>query len=583
MKKAITLIFLLALAGMSLSSRVQLMLNGIIDLNQLENYANQEVPDYITKDNTPPNNPITDEGATLGRVLFYDKNLSVNNTISCASCHLQEFAFSDPAQLSIGRTGGVTGRHAMRLVNARFADERRFFWDERANSVEAQSTLPIQDHVEMGFSGMDGDPGLDSLFSKMEALDYYQELFTFVYGDTTINENRMQRALAQFIRSIQGFDSKYDEGRAQVGNNNMPFPNFTNQENMGKRLFMSPPGGQNGGAGCNGCHRAPEFDIAPNSRNNGIIGVAGDPDAIDLTNTRSPSLRDLFNPDGLLNGPMMHTGEFDNLLDVINHYNNITLAPQNTNLDNRLTGGPGGQGQNLNLTENEKGALIAFLQTLTSQAVYTDPRWADPFDEEGNLTIINACIISTSTLDISICAGEEFEGYSESGSYEDIFMSVAGCDSIRILDLTILEALEETIDVSICAGEAYEGYSETGSYQDFYVGANNCDSTRILNLTVLPSDDPACISTATEEAFAENLSIYPNPFQSNFQINCLCKGEYVYRLYDYAGKKVLEGQLDFAGNEANIQTDHLTNGMYVIQLVNLDGGLKHSQYILKNN
>ncbi len=156
-----------------------ILIAGTIDLNNLDHYANSNVPNYITKDNTPNNNPITDAGATLGRVLFYDKKLSANETVSCASCHKQEFAFSDTAALSVGLNSELTGRHAMRLVNARFANEVAFFWDERAATLEIQSTMPIQDHVEMGFSGTQGDLPIDSLFTRLEAENYYQELFTF--------------------------------------------------------------------------------------------------------------------------------------------------------------------------------------------------------------------------------------------------------------------------------------------------------------------------------------------------------------------------------------------------------------------
>ncbi|MCB0519151.1 MAG: cytochrome-c peroxidase [Saprospiraceae bacterium] len=352
---------------------------GRIDLSNLLNYANQPIPNYINKDNTG-NNEITDAGATLGRVLFYDKNLSVDNTISCASCHKQEFAFGD-GQLQSDGVAGVTGRHAMRLVNARFSTERRFFWDERANNLEAQTTQPIQNHVEMGFSGQNGDPGINDLIEKLEAIPYYQELFTFVYGDPQITEQRMQRAMAQFIRSIQSFDSKFDQGRAQVNNDNAPFPNYTAQENMGKNLFISPPNA--GGAGCQGCHRAPEFDIDPNSQNNNVVGNLENPSTIDVTITRSPSLRNLTNSSGQLNGPLMHDGSLANLEAVIEHYNEINIVPGNNNLDNRLRGGgpggPPGNGQRLNLTQQEKDALIAFLETLSGTEVYSDVRWGDPF------------------------------------------------------------------------------------------------------------------------------------------------------------------------------------------------------------
>lgn len=353
-----------------------------IDLNNLDNYANQPIPNYITKNNTPPGNPITNKGATLGRVLFYDKNLSRNNTISCASCHKQEFAFGDTARQSVGLNGGKTERHSMRLVNARFGDEVRFFWNERASTLENQTTQPIKDHVEMGFSGSNSDPNLDSLMRKLQKISYYKSLFSFVYGDSSITEFRMQQALAQFIRGIQSFDSRFDAGRSLVNNINANFPNFTAQENQGKTLFLAPP--PQGGAGCQGCHRGPEFDIDPATRNNGVIAPASGAN-VDLQNTRAPSLRDLFNPNGSLNGPLMHNGAFSDIVSVINHYNQIPVSPQNNNLDPRLQG-PGG---NLQLNQNQKDALIAFLKTLTGNSLYTASKWSNPFEPDGSLNLIN--------------------------------------------------------------------------------------------------------------------------------------------------------------------------------------------------
>ncbi len=353
-----------------------------IDPNNLANYANQSKPAYIAKDNTG-NNAITNTKATLGRVLFYDKSLSINNTIACASCHQQAFAFSDTEVQSSGVLGGLTGRHSMRLINSRFAVESKFFWDERALSLEQQTTQPIKDHGEMGFSGENGRADFSVLLNKLQGLGYYNELFRFVYGDITITEARLQECLAQFIRSIQSFDAKYDAGRAQVNNDNQPFPNFTAQENQGKALFLAPPvfdatGNRiSGGLGCNGCHNAPEFDIDPNTRNNGIIGIAN-AQGLDLLNTRAPSLRDLVKTDGTLNGPMMHTGVIKTLQAAIGHYGSINLAPGNTNLDPRLR--PNGFGQQLHLTATEVNAVIAFLQTLSGTNVYTDKKWADPFN-----------------------------------------------------------------------------------------------------------------------------------------------------------------------------------------------------------
>lgn len=352
-----------------------------INLSSLANYAGQAKPSYITKDNTGAN-AITNAKATLGRVLFYDKKLSIDSTVACASCHIQRFAFGDTAIASRGVSGGLTGRHSMRLVNARYAAETKFFWDERAATLEQQTTKPIQDHAEMGFSGQSGRPVLNDLLTRLGAIGYYQELFQFVYGDKNITEARLQECLAQFVRSIQSFDSKYDEGRAQVTADNQTFPNFTAQENMGKNLFLSPPvfdansNRTGGGLGCAGCHGAPEFDIAPNSGNNGIIGklnAAG----FDLTNTRAPSLRDIADINGNPNGPMMHTGVITTLQAAIGHYGTINAAANNTNLDPKLK--PNGIGQKLNLNAQEVNAVIAFLKTLSGKNIYTDAKWSDPF------------------------------------------------------------------------------------------------------------------------------------------------------------------------------------------------------------
>ncbi len=352
-----------------------------INPTAVENYAAQGKPAYVNKDNTAAN-PITDKAATLGRVLFYDKNLSINNTIACASCHKQEFAFGDTATSSLGVENGRTERHSMRLINTRYAVEAKFFWNERAASLEAQTTMPIADHLEMGFSGQTGRGNITSLITKLNGIGYYKELFKLVYGDATITEARMQTALAQFIRSIQSFDSKYDIGRAQVANDGAPFPNFTAQENAGKNLFLTPPifnGASErigGGLGCNACHQAPEFDIDPNSRNNGFIGVIGS-NQTDLTNTRSPSLRDILNAAGIANTPFMHTAVPVTIRQVLNHYNSIAAAPRNTNLDPRLK--PNNIGQNLQMTPAETDAMVAFLRTLTGKDVYTNKKWGSPF------------------------------------------------------------------------------------------------------------------------------------------------------------------------------------------------------------
>ncbi|HRV56090.1 MAG TPA: cytochrome c peroxidase [Mangrovimonas sp.] len=353
-----------------------------IELDNLPNYVNQTVPNYITKNNSLGNS-ISNEIATLGRVLFYDVNLSVDNTVSCATCHQQSHGFSDTEVASNG-VNGQTVRHSMRLINVLFSDEVKFFWDERAETLEAQTTMPIKDHGEMGFSGENGDLSFEDLLEKLNGIGYYNELFTFAFGNSNITEDRIQQALSQFVRSIQSFDTKYDEGRAQAGNDGVPFPNYTIQENQGKNLFLAPPqfdgnGSRiGGGIGCAGCHTPPEFSIEPNTLNNGIIGVIGSTSDIDINNTKAPTLRELFSVDGSLNGPFMHTGAFVNLQQVMTHYDNIIVPLGNTNIDPKLL--PQGNPQQLNLTTEEINSVIAFLRTLSGTDVYTNTKWSNPFE-----------------------------------------------------------------------------------------------------------------------------------------------------------------------------------------------------------
>ena len=144
----------------------------LLDLpTEFYNYANPNLPGYFRDqdvaeiDNTPGNNPVTDVGATLGRVLFYDKTMSGNNTVSCASCHVQGNGFADPDRLSEGFEGGLTGRNSMSLSNARYYENGSFFWDERANTLVEQVLMPIQDDVQMGLT-------LTELVSKLQGKDY---------------------------------------------------------------------------------------------------------------------------------------------------------------------------------------------------------------------------------------------------------------------------------------------------------------------------------------------------------------------------------------------------------------------------
>ena len=334
------------------------------------NYANIQLPGHFldnnlqNEDNTPNDNPITDAGATLGRVLFYDKKLSANNTISCASCHVQSNGFSDPATLSIGFEGGLTGRNSMGLSNAKFYDNGRFFWDERAATLEDQVLMPIQDAVEMGLT-------LEELVSKVAAEDYYRMLFTRAFGDSNVSSGRISLALSQFIRSMVSYESKFDEAMAITNNAQANFPNFTASENLGKNLFFSNR------TRCSDCHDTNAF-VGDAPRNNGLdamltdLGVAGvTGNNGDRGEFKVGSLRNIE-----LTAPYMHDGRFATLGEVIDHYD--TGVQNSGDLDNRLRVN-GGQVRRLNLNANERQALIDFLLTLTDNNFISDIKYADPF------------------------------------------------------------------------------------------------------------------------------------------------------------------------------------------------------------
>ena len=317
-------------------------------------YAN---PGPVTAaDNTPANNVVTDAGATLGRVLFYDTRLSANDKVACASCHLQSLGFSDTARFSHGFQGGVTGRHAMSLGNARYYTRGKFFWDERAATLEDQALQPIQNSVEMGMT-------LANLTTKLKLVSYYPALFQAAFGSTDITSDRVGRALAQFVRSMSTYQSKYDVAVA-AGN----FSSFTAQEQLGMQLFMNVPGGVPT-VGCDRCHGT-AANISDNVHNNGLDEVASDTGA-GRGRFKAPSLRNIG-----LRTSFMHNGRFTTLRQVVDFYNaNVNAG---ADLDNRLKN-PDGSPRRLGLSSAQLDAMVAFLNTLTDQTFIADPKFSSPF------------------------------------------------------------------------------------------------------------------------------------------------------------------------------------------------------------
>ena len=216
-----------------------------------------ELRQYSTE---PANNPVTNHGATLGRVLFYDRGLSRNTLVSCASCHSQIVGFDDPNRFSIGLTGKITKRHSTGLAFAGFNANGRYFRDEHAPTLEEQVLEPIHDPVEMGL-------GKGELVKRVSMRPWYTSLFVDAFGDAEITEVRISNALAQFIRSMVSVESPYDKARAKVKDPLKPFPAFSKQQNGGKFLFMAPRSA--GGYGCTSCHETEAF-IMLDRHNNGL-------------------------------------------------------------------------------------------------------------------------------------------------------------------------------------------------------------------------------------------------------------------------------------------------------------------------
>ena len=296
-------------------------------------------------DNTPADNPITNDGATLGRVLFYDKQLSKNNTVACASCHKQNLSFDDNVALSTGFEGGLTTRNSMALLNIRFYRSGKMFWDERAATAEKQALQPIQNHVEMGLT-------LAELEAKVKGLNYYPSLFQKAFGSTVIDSVKIAKALAQFERSIVTYQAKYD--RVKQG-----LENFTTAEAAGEVLFNTAGPTPNGGPAlsCQSCHSAPMF-----------INSAAPPfaliDPLDL---------------GINNQNRFKSGSLRNISTRTALFHNGRIA----NLQAMLTAGAPGSGtQNIpahSVAGVDVQNILAFMTTLTDQTITTEVKFSNPF------------------------------------------------------------------------------------------------------------------------------------------------------------------------------------------------------------
>lgn len=310
-------------------------------------------------------NALTVQGVKLGRMLFYEKRLSRDGSVSCASCHLQAHAFSDTARFSKGVDGLLGKRQAMGVFNMAW-NSNEFFWDGRAHLVRDQSLKPIQDSLEM-------DETLENVVSKLTTDQSYKDQFKRAFDSEEITAEKMSLAMEQFMNSIVSTQSKYDRYlKGEV--------TLTPSEDRGRELFFAeynPAFPATSGADCGHCHTGYNFE---NDRymNNGLDTDATQTDigrekvtgkTEDRGKFKVPSLRNIG-----VTAPYMHDGRFASLIEVIDHYNN-DIHPSST-LDpaleyTRSTG--------LMLTVQDKQDLIAFLHTLTDEVLLTNPEYSSPF------------------------------------------------------------------------------------------------------------------------------------------------------------------------------------------------------------
>ena len=292
-------------------------------------------------------NPITEEGFQLGRHLFYDPILSRDSTISCASCHLQATGFTHvDHDLSHGIDGKIGTRNAMALINLAWSKD--FLWDGGSNHLDVQPLNPITSPLEM-------DETLEHVVTKLKKSDKYQRLFEAAFGTSKITGQLTLKALSQFMLMLQSSNSKYDKlMRHETA--------FNRSEQNGYRLFQ---------INCASCHSEPLF-ASDRFENNGlkIDTTLNDTGRMKITNDESDYMR--FKVPTLRNiqftFPYMHDGRFKTLNEIIRHYNS---NPKGKNISKELA-------QPMNLSDNDRTDLVAFLKTLTDTEFLFNPRYSYP-------------------------------------------------------------------------------------------------------------------------------------------------------------------------------------------------------------
>jgi cytochrome c peroxidase len=306
-------------------------------------------PPFFPEMIIPADNPQTEEGIELGRMLFNDKILSGDNTQACADCHFTENSFSDPRQFSVGIDGIAGDRQAMVIVNLGW--QTKFFWDGRAGSLEEQALAPVTNPIEMHETW-------SNAIAKLKDIGLYRRLFVQAFNEEDFDSTHASKAMAQFMRTLVSYNSKYDKvtrGEAIL----------TAEELDGRDIFNTERGD------CFHCHGSIMF-TDDDSHNNGLDAthqdsgvwlVTADPQDIGLF--RTPTLRNIE-----LSAPYMHDGRFNTLDEVIEFYSSgLEASPTVDPLMKHVAVG------GIQFTNVEKENLKAFLLTLTDFDFIENPQY----------------------------------------------------------------------------------------------------------------------------------------------------------------------------------------------------------------
>ena len=333
----------------------------------------------------PVHNPMTDTKIELGRHLFYDTRLSGNNTMSCATCHIQALAFTDGKPQSIGSTGAIHPRNSMSLVNAGYAS--RLTWaNPLLDQLEDQALTPLlgDNPIEMGMTGRE-----DDIATLLRSEAQYRELVETAFPEDEVPYTLLNavRSIGAFVRSIVSFNAPYD--RYLAGDEAA----MSEPALRGMELFFSER------LECFHCHGGFNFTdstthantevIAIGFHNNGLYNLNGNGaypadntglfdmtgEPRDMGRFKAPSLRNIA-----VTAPYMHDGSISTLDDVLSHYargGRLTEEGAYTG-DGRLSPFKSEFVLGFEMTDKDRADLIAFLESLTDATVLSNERWADP-------------------------------------------------------------------------------------------------------------------------------------------------------------------------------------------------------------